>query len=175
MAKPTGRRPGRPRKGEERGIGKNFIEAVILRKYKTALGAVQAIEELLPKMSESEQAKIHLRLLELYTKILPRELRGDGPPVIILDTSGVIRKESPVFVEGEVIEPKPDALPAAPHSTPARPVTPSSVSKRPQTFIEEEPPPPKPTTDRRYRVDTAEEIAEDSLSGAVRGPGVRGS
>jgi hypothetical protein len=111
LTKPTGRPRGRPRKGEEKGIGKHFIEGVVLRKYRTALGAVQEIEKLLPKMSEADQAKVHLRLLELYTRVIPKTLQLDMPRIVFDMSNMIPKQETPVNAID--VTPQPPALPSS--------------------------------------------------------------
>ena len=76
--RPKEKRGGLPKKADDR-FSKKFLEDVLMRKYGgTALGAVSAIEDLLSSLSEKDQVTVHLRLLELGVKIVPRELRTDN-------------------------------------------------------------------------------------------------
>ena len=84
----SGKKRGRKKKDQQ--FSKRFLEDVLMRKYGgTAMGAVNAIEDLLSKLSEKDQVAVHMRLLELGARIVPKDLRIDSGPSITVISAGV--------------------------------------------------------------------------------------
>jgi hypothetical protein len=112
---PGKRSRGRPKR-EDQKFNKKFLEDVLMRLYGgTALGATMAIEKLLSELPESEQVKVHMRMLELGARIVPKELRMDSGVNVSLTVEGMRRGPCPQcgYREGQAIDvTEPEVLPA---------------------------------------------------------------